>query len=71
MRTIVKKTDGGDTFYHVADPDEPTRPDHITMQHWRRLASAFDAVPTARREAFLNAVAALSQTYQVAMPGED
>lgn len=53
------------------DECSPTRPDHITMQHWRRLSSAFDAVPTARREAFLTAVAALSRTYQVAMPGED
>ena len=44
----------------MCDPDEElTRPDHIAVQNWRRLISAYDAVPADKREFFLEAVAEL------------
>lgn len=64
-KTIEKRTSGGSTFYRVADEDEITRPDHITMQQWRRLISAFDSVPVERREQFCEAVGQLAKGYSV------
>lgn len=68
-RIITKRTSGGTFSYRVADEDEITRPDHITMQQWRRLISAFDSVPVERREQFVHAVLELSNNYRVSGDG--
>jgi hypothetical protein len=47
------------------DPlEEPTRPDHIAIQQWRRLMSAFDGVPAEKRENFLELVVILGKVCQ-------
>ncbi len=47
------------------DPlEETTRPDHIAIQQWRRLMSAFDGVPHDKRENFLDLVVTLSKVCQ-------
>jgi hypothetical protein len=42
------------------EDQEITRPDHITMQAWRRLISAFDSVPADKRDEFLRRVAMIA-----------
>jgi hypothetical protein len=42
------------------EDEEITRPDHITIQQWRRLISAFDSVPREKRDVFLSRVAMIA-----------
>lgn len=40
--------------------EEITRPDHVTMQQWRRLISAFDSVSADKRDEFVRRVAMIA-----------